>query len=130
MPLFLQAQIPKYLQNLGDEFSRTTKRPKLPDNFETLNEVDQAAALEQYRRRQVHLFYMAMTSKYNKTHFSSCNRTVGLFAPRIFQHTSALWEGDNVALQADLVQAILSWDRVTGGTSRRCQTNFPEDEAR
>jgi hypothetical protein len=101
--LFLQAQIPKYFQNLGDEFSRTTKQPKLPENFETLDEADQAAALEQYRRGQVHLFYMARTSKYNKTHFSACNRPAGLFAPRIFQHASTPWEGDNVTLQSDLV---------------------------
>lgn len=129
LPLFLQANIPQHFQNFGDEFSRTTKQPKLPDNFDQLNDQEKAAALEQYRRRQVHLFYMAGTSKHNGPHFEACNRPAGLFAPKIFQRASAPWEGDPVTLKSDLCNATLNWDRVTGGNSGPSPISLPEKEA-
>jgi hypothetical protein len=129
LPLFLQAQIPEYFQDFGDKVSRITKQPTLPENFDELSEGDQTAALEQYRCRKVHLFYKAGTSKYNRVHFSACNRSAGLFAPRIFQHATTPYEGDSITFKVDLVHALLNWDRVAGGSSDECPISIANEEA-
>jgi Ser/Thr protein kinase RdoA (MazF antagonist) len=53
-PLILQAGVPEYFQNFGDDESLRLKKPSLPRSFNDMSEADQAQALEQYRRRQLH----------------------------------------------------------------------------
>lgn len=74
LPMFLQAKIPKHFQNYGDDDSENFRRPKLPDNFESLEESEKANALELYRRRQLHYFYLGFTSTNNKPHFHAMGK--------------------------------------------------------
>ena len=65
LPLFLQANIPCYFQNWGDESSETFQPPKLPEDFSRLSSTDQETEMDIYRRRQLHYFYLGFTNKKN-----------------------------------------------------------------
>jgi hypothetical protein len=51
LPLFLQGKIPKHFQNWGDENSENFRAPRLPENFDDMEESEQVSALETYRKR-------------------------------------------------------------------------------
>ena len=105
MPLFLQAGIPTYFQNYGDGDSESIVKPKLPENLDDLDGQQQAVALELFRKRQLHYYYLAATVKHNTLHFHALWEDFGMFKQRLFDHASSPWEGNNVSLKADLIEA-------------------------
>jgi hypothetical protein len=54
LPLFLQAKISEHFQHWGVEDPENFRAPRLPENFDDLEEREQIAALETYRKRQMH----------------------------------------------------------------------------
>lgn len=62
LPTFVQAKILKHFQNYGDDDSENFRRPKLAEDIVTMTDVDKEREMELYRRRQVHDFYLGLTS--------------------------------------------------------------------
>ncbi|KAK4544251.1 hypothetical protein LTR36_004461 [Oleoguttula mirabilis] len=132
-PLFLCAGIPNYLQNYGDADSENLIEPSLPENLADMNEDDRGFALEQFRRRQLHFYYLAATATMNKSHLHACMYESGLFRRKIFDHAGEPWEGNNIPLKADLVRLAQHWPQLVNpdvSAERRpvCPIAFTEEE--
>lgn len=131
LPLFLHAGIPNELQNYGDEESEDLVVPRLPDNFAELNPQAQDEARETYRRRQLHFFYVSYTAKLNEEHWNAMRLEHVVLRQKLFQHAGTPWEGDNVTLKADLVQAMKVWPELTSdkeGTVPSCPFTYSPKE--
>ncbi|KAL9621737.1 MAG: hypothetical protein Q9160_003855 [Pyrenula sp. 1 TL-2023] len=124
LPLFLQAKMPRHFQNFGDDESESFQPPKLPDNFEDLDDKNKEQQMEIYRRRQLHYFYLGFTSTDNTPHFEAlCSPG---FVPRnqTFESASKPWEGDNISLKANLIRVMNQWKGI-GRTKSSEQTDRP-----
>ncbi|KZF23037.1 kinase-like protein [Xylona heveae TC161] len=135
LPLFLQCGIPNSIQNYGDDVSESLKFPVLPDNFNELEEKERLEQLELLRRRQLHYFYFALTSKINPLHYNALSADLSILRRKAFHHASEPWEGDNVTLKADLVHVAKSWSRFvnsapskTGDAMLPCPIAYSEEE--
>ncbi|KAK5113444.1 hypothetical protein LTR85_010872 [Meristemomyces frigidus] len=104
-PLFLCAGVPRYFQNYGDEESENLVKPSLPENLAELDEDDRELAVEQFRRRHLHFYYLGATATLNNSHLQACMFESGLFRRKIFDHAGEPWEGNNIPLKADLQEA-------------------------
>lgn len=133
LPLLLQAGPPKYFHNYGDSESEDLRTPKLPANFEMMNADEQGAAKETYRRRFTHFQYMKATAEFNKDHFDACTYQNGVLIQKLFQHSTEPWEGDNITLKADLIQAALQWpvhSRDAQSAFTPCPLSYGEEETK
>ena len=61
LPAFLAAGLPSSFQNYSDPESVSFAPPRLPIDLDSLDEAQRAQADEQFRRRQVHFFYLGFT---------------------------------------------------------------------
>ena len=131
LPLFLQSGIPKHFQNYGDNVSESLIKPQLPANFGSLSGSEQAENVELLRRRQLHYYYVVLTEKLNEVHYNALISDLGTLRRKLYHHSSDPWEGDNVTLKADLIQAVQHWAKLTadeGGQIPPCPIYYPEDE--
>ena len=132
LPLFLQCGIPAYLQNYGDNVSESMAKPELPGNINDLNEQQQAQALELFHRRQSHYYYLAATVKYSSTHFDALWDDFVMLKQRLFHHASKPWEGENVTLKVDLIEAIKNWSKIvipaTNDAASLCPISYSQSE--
>ncbi|KAF4624812.1 hypothetical protein G7Y89_g13356 [Cudoniella acicularis] len=131
LPLVLQASVPEYFQNFGDDESLRLKKPSLPESFNDMSDADQAAASEQYRRRQLHYYYFVATYKHNKSHFDALCLDSTMPKQKLQQYASAPWEGDNITLKAELVRAVQNWPTLTKGKDGKvpvCPIYFSGEE--
>jgi hypothetical protein len=131
LPLLLQAGIPEYLQNYGDEESEYLRKPSQPENLAEMSDDERAQALEQYRKRQLHYYYFAGTSKLNKPHFNALWLDSTLPKQRLVHYASLPWEGENVTLKAELIRAVRNWDvlcKTKDGTVPPCPISFTKQE--
>jgi hypothetical protein len=130
LPLVLQAGIPSTFQNFGDDVSRSLKKPLLPENFESMSANNREAALEVYRKRQLHYYYFVATAKHNKPHYDVLKQEATMPKQKLEQCASAPWEGDNISLKAELVRAVQNWAVLSAGNSDSpaCPIKFSDDE--
>jgi hypothetical protein len=112
MPLFLQAKIPKHFQNWGDEDSENSRPPRLPENYEELDENEQSHALERYRRRQVHYFYVNYTNRHNEAHSKVLDLPHLVITNKLYTTAASPWEGDNISLKAGIIALSKGWTKV------------------
>ncbi|KAJ5389123.1 uncharacterized protein N7496_000191 [Penicillium cataractarum] len=129
LPLFLQYGIPKSLQNYGDEVSESLQIPRLPSNFDQLEEMQQFQQAELFRRRQLHYFYVKMTAYMNIEHYNALTYEYSTLRRRLFQHTTDPWEGDNVTLKADLVTLTREWREFSRDSKDACPIQFSDNES-
>ena len=132
LPLILQAGVPEYFQNFGDNESLRLKKPSLPESFDNMSDADQAQALEQYRKRQLHYYYFVATYKYNKSHFDALCLDSTMPKQKLQQYASTPWEGDNITLKAELIRAVKNWPALTAskdGNIPACPIQFSDEEA-
>lgn len=122
LPIFLQAKIPKHFQNYGDEDSENFERPRAPDMVDTWSEAEKTAAMELYRRRQVHYFYLGHTSHINPSHFHAMGSPNLVMRNRPYDVAGRPWEGDNTSLKAELIRVVKLWDDMT---SQKHKTECP-----
>ncbi|KAE8350855.1 phosphotransferase family protein [Aspergillus coremiiformis] len=125
LPLFLAAGIPKFFQNYDDPESLAFRPPPHPD-LSGIDEEEKADALEVFRRRHTHFFYLAFTQRFNEPHFCAIDQPTNMLTRRIFSHAGEPWEGNNVPLQADLVLITKLWHEYSTGP---CPISFPSAEA-
>lgn len=129
LPLFLQCGIPQSLQNYGDEISESLQTPSLPRNFDELEEIQQFQHTELFRKRQLHYLYVKLTAENNSEHYNALTYHFNTLRRRIFHHASDPWEGDNIALKADLVTVSRNWEEVTLDRRSPCPIFFSDDES-
>lgn len=119
LPLFLQAKIPKHFQNWGDEDSENFRAPRLPENFDDLKKSEQAAALETYRRRQMHYFYVGYTERHNKLHFEAIAKPHLVMVSKLYDTAARPWEGDNTSLKAEIIKLSRCWHDMAPSAKKR-----------
>jgi hypothetical protein len=135
LPLFLQCGVPNSLQNYGDSVSESLTTPELPPGFDELSDSEQFQEVLLLRRRQLHYFYVAATAKLNPVHYDALTYDFSTLRRKLYDHASCPWEGDNVALKADLIQFTKNWTDVVASKSSTsddarapCPIAFSEDE--
>ncbi|EED82498.1 predicted protein [Postia placenta Mad-698-R] len=127
LPLFLHAGMPDIIQNEEDEVSRTMVQPKLPDDFDELPEEKQEWEMELLRRRLVHYHYSLSTATHNRIHHQGLVYSLNTFRRRIFNHATAIWEGETIKLLYALIDMVSGWASFAkDGTP--CPVAFTEDE--
>lgn len=133
LPLFLAAGIPNHIQNYDDEESMRFVPPELPENIDEMEEGEQAAAREQYRRRHLHFFYLFFTQKFNEPHFHALSEKGGFMKRKTFTHAGDFWEGNNIPLKADLVHVTRHWQDLANRKGEKvvppCPISFDDQEA-
>ena len=112
LPLFLAAGIPKFFQNYDDPESLTFQPPTPPD-LSDMDDDEKADALEDFRRRRIHFFYLAFTQRFNESHFRAIHQPTSLLTHRIFAHAGEPWEGNHIPLQADLLLLTKLWSKYS-----------------
>lgn len=136
LPQFLAAGIPKYFQNYHDEESLAFLPPKLPENLAAMNDDEYAEAMETFRRRHLHFFYLGFTQRFNEAHFEILDRRTDLLTRKIFSHASEPWEGNNVPLRADLALISRIWPELmdengySGSALPSCPISFTEPDVK
>ncbi|KAK2764467.1 hypothetical protein FQN54_009162 [Arachnomyces sp. PD_36] len=111
LPLFLSAGLPQYIQNYDDEESLRFIPPKLPETLE-MNPDERSAALERFRRRHLHFYYLGFTKRFNPSHFHGLTYDGSVLKRKAFTHAGNPWEGNNAQLKADLVHIVQNWDSI------------------
>ena len=86
LPLFISAGIPNYIQNYRDDESMRFVPPRLPNDLDRMDEDDRLAELEQYRRRHLHFFYLALTQRFNDLHWRAIKQRTNLLKRKVFTH--------------------------------------------
>jgi hypothetical protein len=110
LPAWLTAGIPPAFENHADEGSRGLQIPKLPDDLQSMDKSARARAEEQYRRRHIHFWYLALTQKLNEQHWRAYMGHDGAFITRnMFLQAGVIWQGNNAHLQIDLSQVVRNW---------------------
>jgi hypothetical protein len=123
LPIFIQAKIPKHFQNYGDDDSENFQPPKLPEDFDLMDESEKEIEMDLYRRRQLHYFYVGYTSSNNKPHFRAMGRHERIVRNRLYDVAGRPWEGDNTSLKAELIQASEYWSDIATSTMK--EAAFP-----
>lgn len=132
LPLFLAAEIPKYFQNNDDEQSLRFTRPEMPEGLDEMEEHERAAALELYRRRHLHYFYLGCCMKFNEPHYQALDLRGETLRRKLFSNAGEPWEGNNIALKSALVLLMRCWNGIMqrdDGTVPPCPLSFTDDEA-
>jgi aminoglycoside phosphotransferase (APT) family kinase protein len=110
LPAWLTAGIPPAFENHADEGSRGLQIPKLPDDLQSMDKTARARAEEQYRRRHIHFWYLALTRQLNEQHWRAYMGHDGAFITRnMFLQAGMIWQGNNAHLQIDLSQVVRNW---------------------
>ena len=126
LPLFLAAGIPKYWQNYSDPNFSTDVVPKLPDEFERMDQERQQLARVNLRKEELHFFYVGFTRRQNAIHTHALNWPTDIPVRKLFSHAREPWEGNNVPLQADLVYFKRNWPVLAKASP--CPIDFIAEE--
>lgn len=132
LPKFLATGMPRSFQNYDDEQSMSFVPPQLPEDFGSTNESERTRALEQFRRRHVHFFYLGFTQRMNEPHWRALEQTASLLKCRIFDNAGSPWEGLNTPLRVDIAQILQHWPSIVpayaDGTVPTCPVVLDEQD--
>lgn len=123
LPLFLSCGIPASLQNYGDSTTESLQLPVFPPNFDSLDESEQYNQVMLLRKRQLHVFYIAATEKFNPIHYNALAHDFSVLRRKLFEHASVPWEGDNITLKADLIKLSQNWSEMITATTSSSSSN-------
>ncbi|TAQ84138.1 hypothetical protein B7494_g7538 [Chlorociboria aeruginascens] len=124
LPIFLQAKIPKYFQNYGDDDSENFRRLELAKDFVTMTSSDKEIEMERYRRRQVHYFYLGYTGDLNKAHFHAMGEYNFVLRNQLYDTAGRPWEGEDnppICYSPAEVEECLDRDAKQNGINERMQ---------
>ena len=105
LPLFLFADLPKFLLYDGDPISQPATPPSRPENFNDLDETEQTAAEEAYRSRLIHYHHVKNTEELNKFHYAPLTDPNYALRNRLFAYAGSPWEGETFELKVALIEA-------------------------
>lgn len=80
------------------------------------------------RKRQLHIFYIAATEKFNPIHSNALAYDFSVLRRKLFEHASVPWEGDNITFKADLIKLSQNWSGIITTTTTSCPIQFSTDE--
>ncbi|KAH1573020.1 hypothetical protein KXX17_009265 [Aspergillus fumigatus] len=118
-----------FLQNYGDEISKSLQVPTLPEDFNELEEIHQVQHAELFRKRQLHYLYVKLTAEKNPEHYNALTYHFSTLRRQVFHRASDPWEGDDMTLKADLVTLSRNWGELTGDARIPCPIFFSRDES-
>lgn len=128
LPLYLQSGIPKDLDNSMDFISRDLQPPSLPQGVSELAEDERLQQLETLAKRQLHHFYMIETGENNPAHLDAMSYPFSIGRRKIFELSSAPWQGDNIPLRSSLIFVKQNWENFCGSSNIRCPITFTDEE--
>lgn len=117
LPVCLQSGIPTDLDNSRGSISRAMQAPTLPPVYTDLSEDDQREQLEVLGKRQLHYFYMTEAANKKSPHFDALIDPFSIARCKIFQLSSAPWQGDNVPLRSSLVFVKQNWHNICASSN-------------
>jgi hypothetical protein len=117
------------IYNLG--FHPTWTVPQIPPRATTeLSEDEALQHLESFAKRQLHHFYMTETANRNSLHFDALTLPFSIGRRKIFQLSSAPWQGDNIPLRSSLIFVKQNWDAICASPDTPCPITFTAEEER
>lgn len=128
LPLYLQSGIPSDLDNSMDSESKELRLPSLPRDFNNLPEPDRERQLELLAKRQLHHLYMTETAEKNPKHFDAMSYPYSIGRRKLFQLSSAPWQGDNIPLRSSLIFVKQNWRDFCGSSNILCPITFTDEE--
>ena len=128
LPFYLQSGIPSDLDNSMDPISKELRLPSLPPDFDSLPEHDRLSQLELLAKRQLHHFYMTWSAEKNPRHFDAMNYPFSIGRRKIFQLSSAPWQGDNIPPRSSLIFVKQNWRDFCGSSTVPCPITFTDEE--
>ncbi|KAK5109410.1 hypothetical protein LTR62_007076 [Meristemomyces frigidus] len=128
--LFLQPGIPNDLDNSMDPISSAIEPPSLSPELDEMSEEERLQQLEIFAKRQLHHFYMTETADKNPLHFDAVTYPFSIGRRKIFQLSSAPWEGDNIPLRSSLIFVKQNWPTICGSSADPCPITFTDEEER
>lgn len=129
LPLFLLADLPKFLLYDGGPISQSVTPPSRPENFDDLDETEGTAAEEAYRNRLIHYHYFKNMEELNRFHYVTLTDPNCALCSRLFTYASSPWEGETLELKAALIEAMQMWRALTGDVTP-CPVEFDADDVR
>nr|POE53459.1 hypothetical protein CFP56_28681 [Quercus suber] len=128
LPLFLHSGIPEDMDNSIDPVSSALETPRLPDDLSALDEDSRLEQLELFQKRHLHHSYMAETSKSNPMHYEALSMPFSVGRRKLYDLSSAPWQGDNIPLRSSLIFTKQQWPQITARTNVPCPLTFTEEE--
>ena len=128
LPLYLQSGIPAELDNSRDPVSRALEVPSLPQDIGELDADEKLQQLEIFVKRQLHHFYMTETADKNSLHFEALSDPFSIGRRKIFELSSAPWEGDNIPLRSSLLFVKQNWPDICMPSDAPCPIDFTDEE--
>lgn len=125
LPAFLQARWPVFLKPWQeDEYVKGIVHPKLPDDFDQLNEEEERDALSEWEQDKLAKAYEVATYLENRPAYTVMN------VPRVFRELfircGEISEVGVVPLRECLIEIFQSWSNL--GFTRDCPFSFTEEE--
>jgi hypothetical protein len=121
LPLYLQSGIPPDLDDSADPASRTTTE---------LSAAEEQERLDSLAKIQLHHFYMTETANNNPIHFDALTLPFSIGRRKIFQLSSAPWQGDNIPLRSSLIFVKQNRNKICASPGTPCPITFTDEEER
>lgn len=112
LPMFLHSGIPDDLNNSADSVSSSIQIPRLPNDISALDENSRQEQLDLFRKRQLHYLYMTETSRENLVHFKALTLPFSVGRRKIYELSSAPWQGDSIPLRSSLAFIQQKWAEI------------------
>ncbi|KAH9871625.1 hypothetical protein J1614_005880 [Plenodomus biglobosus] len=122
-PLFLQVRFPEFIR-IGDDYVLGNEIPTLPENFNEMDDDDQAITFYKHSQTMLGKTNEAASGLKNKNIFKSL-RLPPLFR-QLFLRCGEAWEEGVVPLRACLIAIADTWEEA--GFLGHCPCNFSEDD--
>lgn len=126
----MHSGIPGDLDHARDPVTRSQEAPRLPDDISSLDEESKLEQLELSRKRQLHHSYMTVTSENDPTHCEALTLPFALGRRKVFELSSAAWQGHNIPLRSSLMLIKQQWQNIAARPEMPCPITFDEEEER
>jgi hypothetical protein len=130
LPLFICAGIPDMLDDLEEDLPVDAPPPKVPQNFDAMDESTRYDAVDRYRRHFRRFGYIALTSKRNLRHFkySPFLKTMIPLTQSLVRSAASPWSGDIISLRKWLSSIFTHWGDIKGENGEVCPITFSKEE--
>jgi hypothetical protein len=86
--------------------------------------------LESFAKRQLHHLYMTETANIDSLYFDVLNLPFSIGRRKIFQLSSAPWQGDNILLRSSLIFVKQNWNTICASSDTPCAITLTAEEER
>jgi hypothetical protein len=104
--------------------------PSPPQVMIELSEDGALQHLESFAKRQLHHLYMTETANIDSLYFDVLNLPFSIGRRKIFQLSSAPWQGDNIPLRSSLIFVKQNWNTICASPDTPCPITLTAEEER